>query len=112
MNGRHGFGRVVSEGLDIPLPAADLVRPRSRVRRSCGARGVVPKKNIKFIAALAGSRFLVIVVANGQIQANEFATRLNEVSRLFVAPYGNPGTVGTRYLHFPGWHQQFLHAHQ
>lgn len=47
-------------------------------------------------------------MADGQIQAYEFATPLDDFSQLFGLPEGNPGTVGTRYAHFPGWHQQFL----
>jgi TRAP-type mannitol/chloroaromatic compound transport system substrate-binding protein len=47
-------------------------------------------------------------VADGQLQAYEFASPLDDVSQLFGLPEGNPGTVGTRFVHFPGWHQQFL----
>lgn len=88
------------------LPPAQFV-----LDRACDnlvARGAIPKKNIKFITALAGGGSLVKAVADGQIQAYEFATPLDDVSQLFGLPEGNPGTVGTRYLHFPGWHQQFL----
>ena len=72
------------------------------------AGGVIPKKNIKFIAALAGGGSLVKGVADGKLQAFEFATPVDDFSQLFGLPEGNPGTVGNRYLHFPGWHQQFL----
>jgi hypothetical protein len=88
------------------LPPAQYV-----LDRACDnlvAAGVVPKKNIKFITAVAGGGSLVKGVADGQLQAYEFATPLDDVSQLFGLPEGNPGTVGTRYLHFPGWHQQFL----
>ena len=88
------------------LPPAQYV-----LDRACDnlvAAGVVPKKNIKFITALAGGGSLVKAVADGQLQAYEFATPLDDVSQLFGLPEGNPGTVGTRYVHFPGWHQQFL----
>ncbi|MBM3303177.1 MAG: hypothetical protein FJY85_24930, partial [Deltaproteobacteria bacterium] len=81
------------------------------LERACDdlvARGVIPKKNIKFIAAIAGGGSLVKAVKDCQIQAFEFATPLDDVSQLFGLPEGNPGTVGTRYVHFPGWHQQFL----
>lgn len=47
-------------------------------------------------------------MSEGQLHAFEFATPLDDFSQLFGLPEGNPGTVGTRYLHFPGWHQQFL----
>jgi TRAP-type mannitol/chloroaromatic compound transport system substrate-binding protein len=88
------------------LPPAQYV-----LDRACDklvARGVIPKKNIKFITAIAGAGSLVQAVKDGQIQAYEFATTLDDVSQLFGLPEGNPGTVGTRYVHFPGWHQQFL----
>ncbi len=88
------------------LPPAQYV-----LDRACDnlvAAGVIPKKNIKFIAAIAGGGSLVKAVADGQLQAYEFATPLDDVSQLFGLPEGNPGTVGTRYVHFPGWHQQFL----
>ncbi len=88
------------------LPPAQYV-----IDRACDnlvAAGVIPKKNIKFITAIAGGGSLVKAVADGQLQAYEFATPLDDFSQLFGLPEGNPGTVGTRYLHFPGWHQQFL----
>jgi TRAP-type mannitol/chloroaromatic compound transport system substrate-binding protein len=81
------------------------------LERACDnlvASGAIQKKNIKFITAIAGGGSLVKAVADGQIQAFEFATPLDDVSQLFGLPEGNPGTVGNRYLHFPGWHQQFL----
>jgi hypothetical protein len=88
------------------LPPAQYV-----LDRACDnlvTSGVIPKKNIKFITAIAGGGSLVKAVADGQLQAFEFATPLDDVSQLFGLPEGNPGTVGTRYVHFPGWHQQFL----
>lgn len=88
------------------LPPAQYV-----LDRACDnlvASGVLPKKNIKFVAALAGGGSLVKAVADGQLQAYEFATPLDDVSQLFGLPEGNPGTVGTRFVHLPGWHQQFL----
>jgi TRAP-type mannitol/chloroaromatic compound transport system substrate-binding protein len=88
------------------LPPAQFI-----LDRACDklvARGTIPKKNIKFITAIAGGGSLVKAVKDGQIQAYEFATPLDDFSQLFGLPEGNPGTVGTRYLHFPGWHQQFL----
>ena len=88
------------------LPPAQYV-----LDRACDglvAAGTIPKKNIKFIQALAGGGSLVKAVADGQLQAYEFATPLDDVSQLFGLPEGNPGTVGTRFVHFPGWHQQFL----
>ncbi len=88
------------------LPPAQYV-----IGRACDnlvASGAIPKKNIKFITALAGGGSLVKAVKDGEIQAFEFATPVDDVSTLFGLPEGNPGTVGTRYAHFPGWHQQFL----
>ena len=54
------------------------------------------------------SETLVQAVADGKLQAFEFATPVDDYSQLFNLPEGNPGTVGNRYLHFPGWQQQFL----
>jgi TRAP-type mannitol/chloroaromatic compound transport system substrate-binding protein len=88
------------------LPPAQYVLDRAC--DNLAATGVIPKKNIKFITAIAGGGSLVKAVIDGQLQAYEFATPLDDVSQLFGLPEGNPGTVGTRYLHFPGWHQQFL----
>jgi len=88
------------------LPPAQYV-----LERACdnlAARGVIAKKNIKFIQALAGGGSLVKAVADNQLQAFEFATPLDDVSQLFGLPEGNPGTVGNRYVHSPGWQQQFL----
>jgi len=88
------------------LPPAQYV-----LDRACDglvAAGTIPKKNIKFIQALAGGGSLVKAVADGQLQAYEFATPLDDVFQLFGLPEGNPGTTGNRFLHFPGWHQQFL----
>jgi TRAP-type mannitol/chloroaromatic compound transport system substrate-binding protein len=88
------------------LPPAQFV-----IDRACDnlvAGGVIPKKNIKFIQATSGNASLVKAVADGQLQAYEMATPLDDFSQLFALPEGNPGTVGTRYMHFPGWHQPFL----
>ncbi len=88
------------------LPPAQFVLDRACDNLVAG--GVIAKKNIKFITAVAGGQSLVKAVADGQLQAYEFATPLDDVSQLFGLREGNPGTVGTRYVHFPGWHQQFL----
>jgi TRAP-type mannitol/chloroaromatic compound transport system substrate-binding protein len=71
------------------------------------AKGVIPAKNIKFIAAIPGGGSLVNAVKIGQLQGFEFATPLDDVSTLFNT-VDNPGTVGVRYVHLPGWQQQFL----
>jgi hypothetical protein len=88
------------------LPPAQYV-----LERACDnlvARGVIPKKNIKFVQAIAGGGSLVKAVADGKLQAFEFATPVDDYSQLFNLPEGNPGTVGNRYVHLPGWQQQFL----
>ncbi len=72
------------------------------------ARGVISKKNIKFVQAVHGNASLVKAVADGQLQAYEMATPLDDFTQLFGLPEGNPGTTRTRYMHFPGWHQPFL----
>lgn len=71
------------------------------------ASGAIPAKNIKFIAAIPGGGSLVDAVKIGQLQAFEFATPLDDVSQLFNG-VDNPGTVGVRFVHTPGWQQQFL----
>ncbi len=68
---------------------------------------VIPAKNITFVPAVAGSGSLIDGVKSGQIQAFEFATPLDDKSQLFKGA-DNPGTVGARFMHAPGWHQQFL----
>jgi TRAP-type mannitol/chloroaromatic compound transport system substrate-binding protein len=88
------------------LPPAQYVIDRACDNLVTG--GVIPKKNIKFIQAISGNASLVKAVADGQIQAYEMATPIDDFSQLFGLPEGNPGTVRTRYMHFPGWHQPFL----
>jgi TRAP-type mannitol/chloroaromatic compound transport system substrate-binding protein len=88
------------------LPPAQYVLDRAC--ENLVAAGKIPKKNIKFIKAIAGGGSLVKAVTDNKLQAFEFATPLDDVSSLFGLPEGNPGTVGTRYLHYPGWHQPFL----
>ena len=88
------------------LPPAQYVLDRAC--ENLVAAGKIPKKNIKFVKAIAGGGSLVKAVTDGKLQAYEFATPLDDASQLFGLPEGNPGTVGTRYLHYPGWHQPFL----
>jgi hypothetical protein len=47
--------------------------------------GAIPKKNIKFITALAGGGSLVKAVTDGQLQAYEFATPLDDYSQSSVS---------------------------
>jgi hypothetical protein len=80
------------------------------LNRACDdlvAQGVIPAKNLKFIAPIPGGGSLVDAVKLGYLQGFEFATPLDDVSSLFNT-VDNPGTVGLRYVHFPGWQQQFL----
>jgi hypothetical protein len=71
------------------------------------ARHVIQAKSIHFIAAVPGGGSLVSAVKRGQLQAFEFASPYDDVSQLFDTA-DNPGTVGLRYVHFPGWHQQWF----
>lgn len=71
------------------------------------AEGEIAAKNLKFIAAIPGGGSLVDAVKTGQLQGFEFATPLDDLSQLFTGT-DNPGTVGVRYVHLPGWQQQFL----
>ena len=71
------------------------------------AAGTIPAKRIKFIAAIPGGGSLVAAVKAGQLQAFEFATPADDLSQLFGGA-DNPGTVGVRFVHLPGWQQQFL----
>lgn len=71
------------------------------------ADGVIPKKKIRFVTAVAGGKIVLKVIV-GEVQAFEFATPMDDVSVLFSRPEGNPGTVGAKFLHYPGWHQPFL----
>ena len=87
------------------LPPGEYV-----LNRACDdlvAKGVIPAKNLKFIAPIPGGGSLVDAVKLGYLQGFEFATPLDDVSSLFNT-VDNPGTVGLRYVHFPGWQQQFL----
>jgi hypothetical protein len=78
--------------------------------RACNdliADGRIRSKNIGFIQAVPGGGSLVDAVIAGTIQGFEFATPLDDVSQLFLGK-NNPGTVGLRFVHTPGWQQQFL----
>lgn len=70
-------------------------------------RHVIQEKKIAFIAAVPGGGSLVSALRSGQIQAFEFASPWDDVSQLFNTA-DNPGLAGARYLHFPGWHQQWF----
>jgi TRAP-type mannitol/chloroaromatic compound transport system substrate-binding protein len=68
---------------------------------------VIASKNIRFIAAVPGGGSLVEALKIGQLQGFEFATPLDDISQLF-STVDNPGTAGARFVHTPGWQQQFL----
>ena len=92
------------------LPPAEFV-----LGRACDNL-VGSAKNIKFIAAVPGGGSLLAGVRANTLHAFEFATPTDDISQLFVGA-DNPGTVSSasfgppRFLHFPGWQQQFLLTH-
>ena len=67
----------------------------------------IASKNIRFIEAVPGAGSLIGAVKSGQLQGFEFATPLDDISQLWVGA-DNPATVGVRFVHAPGWQQQFL----
>jgi TRAP-type mannitol/chloroaromatic compound transport system substrate-binding protein len=69
--------------------------------------GRIPAKNISFIEAVPGGGSLLQAALSGTIQGLEFATPLDDLSQLFSST-GNVGTAGLRFVHTPGWQQQFL----
>src|SRR5262249_19425861 len=71
------------------------------------ASGRIASKNISFIQAVPGGGSLVDAVLAGTLHGFEFATPLDDVSPLFSTA-NNPGTAGVRFVHTPGWQQQFL----
>lgn len=71
------------------------------------ASGRIPRKNISFIQAVPGGGSLVDAALAGTLDGFEFATPLDDMSQLFNTA-NNPGTVGIRFVHTPGWQQQFL----
>jgi hypothetical protein len=98
------------------LPPAENV-----LGRACDnlvASGEIQAKNIKFIAAVPGGGSLLGGVAAGQLQAFEFASPWDDWSQVFqqtvrnpdgsITVNANPATYGLRYMHFAGWHQQWL----
>lgn len=89
--------RYLPPGQDILIKACDDLLAEGRIRR----------KSIAFIQAVPGGGSLVDAALAGTIQGFEFATPLDDVSQLFLGK-DNPGTVGLRYVHTPGWQQQFL----
>ena len=71
------------------------------------ASGRIPKKSLSFIQAVPGGGSLIDGVQAGTLQGFEFATALDDISQVFNTS-ANPGTLGLRFVHAPGWQQQFL----
>lgn len=71
------------------------------------ASGAIPANTLSFIAAVPGGGSLVSGLKSGLIQGFEFATPVDDLSQVFNS-VDNPGTVGARYVHLPGWQQQYL----
>ncbi|HEX7505871.1 MAG TPA: hypothetical protein VF550_03805 [Polyangia bacterium] len=86
------------------------------------SEGVIPSKNISFVASIAGQSVLRSVQL-GAITAFEFATALDDydpppAGTGFFPPLStenpvpstsqNPGHRGLRFAHFPSWHQPFF----
>lgn len=67
----------------------------------------IARKNLSFVGAVPGGGSLIDAVLAGTLDGFEFATPLDDVSQLFNTA-NNPGTVGLRFVHTPGWQQQFL----
>lgn len=108
VRGRRGIGlaglcqrswvlRYLPPGQDVLDHACDELVASGRIRH----------KGITFIAAVAGGGSLVDALTAGTLNGLEFATPLDDVSQLFSGA-ANPGTAGVRYVHTPGWQQQFL----
>ena len=89
--------RYLTPGEDVLRIACDTLVHEHRARAN----------NLTFIKAIPGGGSLVDAVAAGTLQGFEFATPLDDVSQLFTGTQ-NPGTLGLRYVHTPGWQQQFL----
>jgi len=108
VRGRRGIGLA---GLcQAPWTLRYLSPGENVLNQACDtlvAEGEIAAKNLKFIAAIPGGGSLVDAVKLGQLQGFEFATPLDDLSQLFTGT-DNPGTVGVRYVHTPGWQQQFL----
>jgi TRAP-type mannitol/chloroaromatic compound transport system substrate-binding protein len=71
------------------------------------ASGRIARKNLSFIQAVPGGGSLIDAVQAGTLQGFEFATALDDISQVFNTS-ANPGTLGLRFVHAPGWQQQFL----
>ncbi|HSS01659.1 MAG TPA: hypothetical protein VLM79_31585 [Kofleriaceae bacterium] len=108
VHGRRGIGleglceqhwtlRYLPPGENVLGIACDTLVAKRKIRQ----------KNISFISAVPGGGSLVDAVLSGTLQGFEFATPLDDVSQLFNTT-NNPGNTGLRFVHTPGWQQQFL----
>jgi TRAP-type mannitol/chloroaromatic compound transport system substrate-binding protein len=80
------------------------------LRTACdqlAATGAIPANTLSFITAIPGGGSLVAGLKSGLIQGFEFATPVDDLSQVFNT-VDNPGTLGARYVHLPGWQQQYL----
>ncbi|MBI5510828.1 MAG: hypothetical protein HY903_18870 [Deltaproteobacteria bacterium] len=99
-------------------PAQDVV---ARACNQLVAEGVIPAKNISFVASIPGQTVLRSVQL-GTVTAFEFATALDDYDPptagagffppLTASPIPstsqNPGHKGLRFAHYPSWHQPFF----
>ncbi len=108
VRGHHGIG--LSGLCEQPWTLRYLPPGQDVLSKACDdlvASGRVFHKNITFVQAVPGGGSLIDAVVAGTLQGFEFATPLDDLSQLFVGA-NNPGTVGLRFVHTPGWQQQFL----
>lgn len=108
VRGRAGIG--LSGLCQEPWTLRYLPPGEGVLGRACDdlvAEGRIAKKRLTFIQAIPGGGSLVQAALAGTIQGFEFATPVDDVSQLFQTA-DNPGTAGLRYVHTPGWQQQFL----
>ncbi|HET7505052.1 MAG TPA: hypothetical protein VFK02_28735 [Kofleriaceae bacterium] len=107
-HGHHGIGLA---GLCEQVWTLRYLPPGENVlNMACDdlvATGKIARKNLKFIQAVPGGGSLVDAVMAGTLDGFEFATPLDDVSQVFNTP-NNPGNIGLRFVHTPGWQQQFL----
>lgn len=94
---QHWVLRFLPPGEDVINAACNELVTTNRIKA----------KYLTFVRALPGAGSLITAVADGTMNGFEFATPLDDVSQLFK-PNSSPATVGLRYVHGPGWHQQFL----
>ncbi len=90
--------RYLPPGQDVLIRACDSLLAEGRIQR----------KALSFIQAVPGGGSLVDAALAGTIQGFEFATPLDDVSQFFLLDKDNPGMAGLRFVHTPGWQQQFL----